>query len=162
MPPVYPTRVRTTPSMIPNRDSDPQNQPMAKVAVSVTDGAARSTAGRAARPAPRAGERLKKGSARPAAAAFSRKRRRLMGRCCRRTGQTGFGSDITVMGPLFAGNLIRNVFSINHRHGTAKNKAGSRYRLPGAELTPFAGCSSLSPTFHHRPTGPEPLTGDAP
>jgi hypothetical protein len=37
-PPVYPTRVRRTPGRLPNRESGPQNQPKAKVAVSVTPG----------------------------------------------------------------------------------------------------------------------------
>ena len=37
-PPVYPTRVRRTPWRLPNRESGPQNQPKAKVAVSVTPG----------------------------------------------------------------------------------------------------------------------------
>src|SRR5512146_10512 len=34
-PPVYPTRVRMTPGRLPNRESGPQNQPRANVAVSV-------------------------------------------------------------------------------------------------------------------------------
>lgn len=34
VPPEYPTSVETTPSRLPNRASGPQNQPMAKVAVS--------------------------------------------------------------------------------------------------------------------------------
>lgn len=34
VPPEYPTSVETTPSRLPNRASGPQNQPMAKAAVS--------------------------------------------------------------------------------------------------------------------------------
>ena len=45
MPPAYPTRVRTTPVRLPNRESGPQNQPRAKVAVSVLVGAERSIGG---------------------------------------------------------------------------------------------------------------------
>jgi hypothetical protein len=37
-PPAYPTRVLMTPWRLPNRESEPQNQPNANVAVSVTDG----------------------------------------------------------------------------------------------------------------------------
>ena len=44
-PPAYPTRVRTTPSRLPNRESVPQNQPRAKVAVSVLIGAEASMGG---------------------------------------------------------------------------------------------------------------------
>ena len=47
-PPVYPTRVRRTPGRLPNRESGPQNQPKAKVAVSVTPGRDRSIGGIAA------------------------------------------------------------------------------------------------------------------
>jgi hypothetical protein len=39
LPPAYPTRVRMTPLRLPNRESGPQNQPKAKVAVSVLAGA---------------------------------------------------------------------------------------------------------------------------
>jgi hypothetical protein len=39
--------VRTTPSILPNRESGPQNQPKAKVAVSVWAGAAASIGGMA-------------------------------------------------------------------------------------------------------------------
>jgi hypothetical protein len=45
VPPVYPTRVRTTPLRLPNRESAPQNHPTAKVAVSVFAGAAASMGG---------------------------------------------------------------------------------------------------------------------
>lgn len=45
VPPVYPTRVRTTPGMLPNRESTPQNQPRAKVAVSNSAGCAASMGG---------------------------------------------------------------------------------------------------------------------
>lgn len=45
MPPVYPTRVRTTPAILPKRESGPQNQPRAKVAISVVAGAAASIGG---------------------------------------------------------------------------------------------------------------------
>jgi hypothetical protein len=47
VPPAYPTRVRMTPSMIPNRDSMPQNQPKPKLAVSTCAGAAASMGGMA-------------------------------------------------------------------------------------------------------------------
>src|SRR3990172_5198776 len=47
-PPVYPTRVRRTPGRLPNRESGPQNQPKAKVAVSVPPGRDRSIGGIAA------------------------------------------------------------------------------------------------------------------
>jgi len=47
-PPVYPTRVRRTPARLPNRESGPQNQPKAKVAVSVTPGRDASIGGIAA------------------------------------------------------------------------------------------------------------------
>ena len=46
VPPAYPTWVRITPGRLPNRESGPQNQPSAKVAVSVFSGAARSMSGR--------------------------------------------------------------------------------------------------------------------
>ena len=45
LPPVYPTRVRTTPGRLPNWASGPQNQPRAKVAVSVSAGTAASIGG---------------------------------------------------------------------------------------------------------------------
>jgi len=45
---VYPTRVRRTPARLPNRESGPQNQPKAKVAVSVTPGREASIGGIAA------------------------------------------------------------------------------------------------------------------
>jgi len=45
VPPAYPTRVRTTPGISPNRASGPQNHPMENVAVSVFDGTARSMGG---------------------------------------------------------------------------------------------------------------------
>jgi len=45
VPPAYPTRVRTTPSRLPNWESEPQNQPRANVAVSVCVGAAASIGG---------------------------------------------------------------------------------------------------------------------
>ena len=48
VPPVYPTRVRITPLMLPNWASGPQNQPSANVAVSVWVGAAASRGGIAA------------------------------------------------------------------------------------------------------------------
>ena len=38
VPPAYPTLVRMTPPILPNRESGPQNQPKAKVAVSVLIG----------------------------------------------------------------------------------------------------------------------------
>lgn len=38
VPPVYPTRVRTTPLVTPNRASAPQNHPSANVAVPVLVG----------------------------------------------------------------------------------------------------------------------------
>jgi hypothetical protein len=44
-PPAYPTRVRTTPGRLPNRESGPQNHPMAKVAVFVSVGAFASMGG---------------------------------------------------------------------------------------------------------------------
>lgn len=44
-PPVYPTRVRRTPGRLPNRESGPQNQPKAKVAVAFTPGRDASTGG---------------------------------------------------------------------------------------------------------------------
>jgi hypothetical protein len=47
-PPVYPTRVRRPPARLPNRESGPQNQPKAKVAVSVTPGRDASIGGIAA------------------------------------------------------------------------------------------------------------------
>jgi hypothetical protein len=47
-PPVYPTRVRRTPGRLPNRESGPQNQPKAKVAVSVAPGRDASIGGIAA------------------------------------------------------------------------------------------------------------------
>jgi len=47
-PPAYPTRVRRTPGRLPNRESGPQNQPKAKVAVSVTPGREASIGGTAA------------------------------------------------------------------------------------------------------------------
>ncbi|HSA78477.1 MAG TPA: hypothetical protein VLG72_06430 [Nitrospirota bacterium] len=37
-PPAYPTRVLTTPARLPNRESGPQNQPIAKVAVAICFG----------------------------------------------------------------------------------------------------------------------------
>ncbi len=46
VPPVYPTRVLTTPGMIPNWESGPQNQPSAIVAVSICGGALVSIGGR--------------------------------------------------------------------------------------------------------------------
>ena len=45
VPPAYPTRVRTTPGILPNRESGPQNQPSANVAVSVFTGALKSISG---------------------------------------------------------------------------------------------------------------------
>jgi hypothetical protein len=45
LPPVYPTRVRMTPLRLPNRESGPQNQPKAKVAVSILAGADASMGG---------------------------------------------------------------------------------------------------------------------
>src|SRR3972149_4094370 len=48
LPPAYPTRVRTTPGRLPNRESGPQNQPRVNVAISVTVGAAASIGGAAA------------------------------------------------------------------------------------------------------------------
>ena len=45
VPPAYPTRVRITPSILPNWESGPQNQPNAKVAVSVSVGAEVSCVG---------------------------------------------------------------------------------------------------------------------
>ena len=45
VPPAYPTRVRITPLRLPNRESGPQNQPRANVAVSVSTGAAASIGG---------------------------------------------------------------------------------------------------------------------
>ena len=47
-PPAYPTRVRRTPGRLPNRESGPQNQPKAKVAVSVAFGRDASIGGIAA------------------------------------------------------------------------------------------------------------------
>ena len=44
-PPEYPTRVLTIPSKLPNRESGPQNQPNANVAVLVSAGAAASNVG---------------------------------------------------------------------------------------------------------------------
>ena len=55
-PPAYPTRVRRTPARLPNRESGPQNQPKAKVAVSVTPGGGASIGGIAAVP-PGTGDR---------------------------------------------------------------------------------------------------------
>jgi hypothetical protein len=45
VPPAYPTRVRTTPGRLPNRESGPQNQPRAKVAVSSSSGTPASMGG---------------------------------------------------------------------------------------------------------------------
>ena len=45
VPPAYPTRVRITPSRLPNRESGPQNQPKANVAVFICAGAAASMGG---------------------------------------------------------------------------------------------------------------------
>jgi len=45
VPPAYPTRVRTTPLILPNRESGPQNQPNAKVAVCTVIGAKTSMGG---------------------------------------------------------------------------------------------------------------------
>ena len=52
MPPVYPTRVRITPSILPNWESGPQNQPSAKVAVFTVDGVFVSIGGTLLRIAP--------------------------------------------------------------------------------------------------------------
>jgi len=45
VPPVYPTRVLTTPGRLPNRESGPQNHPRANVALSVSAGAEASMGG---------------------------------------------------------------------------------------------------------------------
>ena len=45
VPPAYPTRIRMTPLILPNRESEPQNHPRAKVAVSVLSDADTSNGG---------------------------------------------------------------------------------------------------------------------
>jgi hypothetical protein len=45
VPPAYPTLVRMTPSILPNRESGPQNQPKAKVAVFISVGVEASILG---------------------------------------------------------------------------------------------------------------------